>query len=269
MNSILKDLDSIIEEKSHERLQHVRELLVKRGIEVPSNIRIIINTNNFYFPNNSKPIIFYDKNINTIFLDGLQIKKDILEIINIYDKKYREKNKEPNYIFVPRNYQLFSRKPTIREIYIIIPLKSSQKQSEKSSPYDSIVENYIKFVLLPGIWLSVEDIRNLKLPKEIVEYIIYTVMILSYYLTFYKNSGLPNKVIYISIHNTMECTNILKSATSLINKDPFTVGACTGYHILAEYGLHGINLKKVYEELVKDPYHFLENILKNTNKNIL
>jgi hypothetical protein len=263
MDNILNNLDSIIEEKSRERLRHVRELLVKRRIEIPSRIRIIINTNNFYFPNNSKPIIFYDKNINTIFLDGLRIKKDILEIINIYDKKYREKNKDrPSYIFVPRNYQLFSRKPTTREIYIIIPLKSSQKQSEKSSPYDSIVENYMKFVLLHGIWLSVEDIRNLKLPKETVEYIIYTVVTLSYYSTFYKNLGLSNKVIYTSLYNTIGCTDILEHTASLINEDPFTVGTCTGYHILAEYSPNEINLKNVYEELIKDPYYFLEEYLK-------
>jgi len=255
MNSILKDLDSIIKRKAHEGLRHVRERLTKRGIEVPSKIGII-TANNFYFcfPDNSKPIIFYDENNNTIFLDSHQIKEDILKIINTYDKNYKKSNNQLSYISVSLEYQLLSRNPTTRENYIIIPIKLSQ-------PYEYIIKNYIKFVLLHGIWPSIEGIGNLELPKKVKEYIIYALAITSYYLTFYKNSGLPNKVIYISLYNTMECTNILKSAASLINEDPFTVGTCTGYNLLANYSSNGINLKNVYEELIKDPHYFLKKTL--------
>jgi hypothetical protein len=258
MNSILNDLDSIIKEKAHEGLRHVRGLLIKRGIEVPSKIGII-TANNFYFcfPDNSKPVIFYDENNNTIFLDGHQIKEDILKIINTYDKNYKKSNNQLSYVLVSLEYQLLSRNPTTRENYIIIPIKLSQLD-------EYIIKNYIKFVLLPGIWSSIEGIRNSELPKKEKEYAIYTLGNLSYYLTYYKNSGLPNNVFYISLYNTMECTDILKSATSLINEDPFTVGTCTGYDLLVNRSSNGINLKKVYEKLIKDPYHFLEEYSKQS-----
>jgi len=258
MNSILEDLDSIIKEKVHEGLRHVRELLVKRGIEVPSRIGII-TANNFYFcfPDNSKPVIFYDENNNTIFLDSHQIKEDILKIINTYDKNYKKSNNQFSYISVSLEYQPFSRNPTTRENYIIIPIKLSQLD-------EYIIKNYIKFMLLHGIWSSIEGIRNSEFPKKEKEYIIYTLVIPSYYLTFYKNSGLPNNVFYISLYNTMKCKNILKSATSLINEDPFTVGTCTGYDLLANHGSDGINLKNVYKELIKDPYHLLKEYLKQS-----
>jgi hypothetical protein len=257
MNSISNNLDSIIKEKSRECQRRIREFLIKRGIKVPSHIKIII-IDNFYFLNNSKPVISYNENNNTIFLDGFRIKKDILGIINIYDKKHKEDNSQLSHIFVPLEYQLFSRNPTIQENYIMIPTKSPQQQNKKASPYDYIVENYMKFALLHGIWLSVEGIRNLKLPEKIKEYIIYTLVILSYYSTFHKNLGLPNKVIYISLYNTMGCTKILKSAASLINKDPFTVGTCTGYNLLDKHSSDEINLKDAYEELIKNPFYFLK-----------
>jgi hypothetical protein len=259
---ILNNLDYIIERESHEQVLYNKGFLAKRKIRIPRHIKILIS--NLEYP------ISYDEMYNILFLDKSTIKKAISTIIDIYNNI--ENNKERSYIFVPQTFQLFSGNPTLKEILIAIPTKPSIR-SEKELSYEDIIKNliknYIKFIILHGLLLSTENIRKLKLPKEMKEYIIYVLAIISYYKTFSTKLGISSIGIYISLYNTIGCRNILESIPSLINKDPFTAGACTGYHILAEYGLHRINLKNIYEELVKDPYHFLENILKNTNKNIL
>jgi hypothetical protein len=265
IKEILNNLDNIIEEALNEQLPHIREFLRKRKIKFPRHIKIQIIKN-------SKTITFYNEEYNTIYLNGPIIKKDISTIIDIYEEKSRRDNYQLSYIFVPQTFQLLSGNPTLKEILIAIPTKPSIR-SEKEPSYEDIIKNliknYIKFIILHGVLLSTENIRKSKLPKEIKEYLIYVLAIISYYKSFSTKLGISSIGIYISLYNTIGCRDILESIPSLINKDPFTAGACTGYHLLAEYGLQGINLKNIYEKLIKDPYYFLENILKNTNKNIL
>lgn len=251
IKKILNNLDYIIERESYEQVVDNKRFLTKRKIRTPRHIKTLIS--NIGYP------IFYDEMYNILFLDKSTIKKAISTIINIYNNI--ENNKERSYIFVPQTFQLFSGNPALREILIAIPTKPSI-QSKKELSYEDIVENliknYIKFIILHGLLLSTENIRKSKLPKEIKEYIIYILAIMSYYQTFSTKLGISSIGIYISLYNTIGCKDILEFTPSIIKKDPFAAGACTGYRILAEYGLHRVNLKNAYEELIKDPFYFLK-----------
>lgn len=250
---IIKDLDTIIEEESYDQLKHIRNLFRKRKLKFPPRIRVYM-TDNFYLPNGS--IVYYDK--KAILLNRQAVRESISKIISIYNEKNGNHIK---LIFVPQTYQLLSSNHTKKKNIIMIPLGSS--------PYNDIIKNYVKFLLLPAIWSSILDTENLGLPEKIKEYIIYTLSILSYYQTFSNQSGLINKGIFTTIYNTMECTDVLESATSLINEDPFTLGTCTAYYLLIKNEPNKINLKDIYRKLINDPYYFLKNTQNNTNNTFL
>jgi len=252
MNSIqnnidnIKDLDTIIEEVSHDQLKRIRDLFRKRRLKFPPRIKVYM-TDNSYLPN--RPIVYYDKNTKVILLNRQAVRESISKIISIYNEKNSNHIK---LIFVPQTYQLLSGNYTKKKNIIMIPLNSS--------PYNDIIKNYVKFLLLPAIWSSMQDIENLRLPEKIKEYIIYTLSILSYYQTSSTQSGLINKGIFTTIYNTIECTDVLESATSLINEDPFTLGTCTAYYLLINNEPTKINLKDIYRKLINDPYYFLKLI---------
>ena len=252
---IIKDLDTIIEEESYDQLKHIRNLFRKRKLKFPPRIRVYM-TDNFYLPNGS--IVYYDKNKKVILLNRQAVRESISKIISIYNEKNSNHIK---LIFVPQTYQLLSGNHTKKKNIIMIPLDSS--------PYNDIIKNYVKFLLLHAIWSSMLDTENLGLPEKIKEYIIYTLSILSYYQTSSTQSGLINKGIFTTIYNTMECTDVLESATSLINEDPFTLGTCTAYYLLIKNEPNKINLKDIYRKLINDPYYFLKNIQNNTNNTFL
>jgi hypothetical protein len=250
---IIKDLDTIVEEESYGQLKHIRNLFRKRKLKFQHRIRVYL-TNNSYLPNGS--IVYYDK--KAILLNRQAVRESISKIISIYNEKNSNHIK---LIFVPQTYQLLSGNHTKKKNIIMIPLDSS--------PYNDIIKNYVKFLLLPAIWSSILDTENLGLPKKIKEYIIYTLSILSYYQTSSTQSGLINKGIFTTIYNTMECTDVLESATSLINEDPFTPGTCTAYYLLIKNEPNKINLKDIYRKLINDPYYFLKNTQNNTNNTFL
>jgi len=252
MNSILKDLDSIIKREAHEQLEHNVRLLEKRGIKIP--IYIIVET-----IEDSKSIISCNTKyniINTIYLNSLKIKSIISEIIDIY--KSRKNNNQITHIYVPQRYQLLSGDPTITENLILIPIKSS----------DDITKYYIKFLMSHGILACTNGIKNLEISQKIKEYIIYVLAILLYYSTLSTTFKL-NKGNFIILYNTMGCKKILKSASSLISKDPFTPGTCTGYYLLINTSYNKINLKDIYRKLINDPYYFLKNTQNNVNNTFL
>jgi len=250
---IIKDLDTIIEEESYGQLKHIRNLFRKRKLKFQHRIRVYL-TNNSYLPNGS--IVYYDK--KAILLNRQAVRESISKIISIYNEKNSNHIK---LIFVPQTYQLLSGNHTKKKNIIMIPLNSS--------PYNDIIKNYAKFLLLPAIWSSILDTENLGLPEKIKEYIIYTLSILSYYQTSSTQSGLINKGIFTTIYNTMECTDVLESATSLINEDPFTPGTCTAYYLLIKNEPNKINLKDIYRKLINDPYYFLKNTQNNVNNTFL
>jgi len=241
----IKDLDTIIEEVSRSQLKHIRDRFRKRKLKFPPRIKVYM-TNNSYLPNGS--IVYYDEHNKAILLNRQAVRESISKIISIYNEK---NNNHIKLIFVPQTYQLLSGNRTKEKNIIMIPLNSS--------PYNDIIKNYVKFLLLPPIWSSMQDIKNLGLPKKIQEYIIYTLSILSYYQTFSNQSGLINKGIFTTIYNTMECTDALESATYLINEDPFTLGACTAYYLLIKNEPTKINLKDIYGKLTNNPYYFFKN----------
>jgi hypothetical protein len=258
MNSIqnnidnIKDLDTIIEEASRSQLKRIRNLFRKRELKFQHRIEVYL-TDRSYLPNGS--IVYYDK--KTILLNRQAVRESISKIISIYNEKNSNHIK---LIFVSQTYQLLSGNHTKKQNIIMIPLGSS--------PYNDIIKNYVKFLLLPAIWSSILDTENLGLPEKIKEYIIYTLSILSYYQTFSNQSGLINKGIFTTIYNTMECTDVLESA-SLINEDPFTLGTCTAYYLLIKNEPTKINLKDIYRKLINDPYYFLKNTQNNTNNTFL
>jgi len=251
-NKILDSLDNIVKE-THEQLEHNARLLEKRGIRIPIYIRIEITED-------LKPIISCNttyNTINTIYLNSQKIKSIISEIIDIY--KSRKNNNQITHINVPQRYQLLSGDPTITENLILIPVKSS----------DDIIKYYIKFLILHGIFASTNGIKNLEISKKIKEYITYVLANISYHSTFSTTFKL-NKGNFIILYNTIGCEKILKSASSLISKDPFTLGTCTGYDLLINtYSYNRINLKDIYRTLTNDPYYFLKNTQNNTNNTFL
>jgi hypothetical protein len=251
----IKDLDTIIEEVSYGQLKHIRDRFRKRRLKFPPRIRVYM-TDNFYLPNRS--FVYYDKNVKAILLNRQAVRESISKIISIYNEKNSNHIK---LIFVPQTYQLLSGNHTKKKNIIMIPLNSS--------PYNDIIKNYVKFLLLPAIWSSMQDTENLELPEKIKEYVIYTLSTLSYYQISSNKSGLINKGIFTTIYNTMECTDVLESATPLINEDPFTPGTCTAYYLLIKNEPTKINLKDIYRKLINDPYYFLKNIQNNTNNTFL
>jgi hypothetical protein len=266
MNSIQNDLNKIedgnkidsldnIVKEAHEQLEHTARLLEKRGIRSRIYIRIEI-------AKDSKPIISCNTTyniINTIYLNGPKIKSTISEIIDIYKSRKNKNDGQIIHINVPQREQLLSSDPTITENLILIPIKSS----------DDIIKYYIKFLISHGILASTNGIKNLEISEKIKKYITYVLANLLYYSTFSTTFKL-NRGNFIILYNTMGCKEILKSASSLISKDPFTLGTCTGYDLLInKYSYNRINLKEIYRTLTNNPYYFLKNTQNNTDNTFL
>jgi hypothetical protein len=254
-NKILDSLDNIVKE-THEQLEHNARLLEKRGIRIPIYIRTEITKD-------LKSIISCNTTyniINTIYLNGPKIKSIISEIIDIYkSRKNNNQNGQITYIYAPQREQLLSGDPTITENLILIPIKSS----------DDTIKYYIKFLISHGILACTNGIKNLEISKKIKEYITYVLADLLYHSTFSTTFKL-NRGNFIILYNTMGCEKILKSASSLISKDSFTLGTCTGYDLLInKYSYNRINLKEIYRTLTNDPYYFLKNTQNNTNNTFL